>query len=117
MAAFEMALRNLKKIFDAGILVGLGTDSGASPVRVQGFSEHLEMELMVQAGLTPMQAIGVATKNAAELMHINDRFGTLEKGKIADFIILNANPLDNIKNTRKIEAVFKAGIKVSGAVR
>lgn len=116
MAAFEMALRNLKKIFDAGILVGLGTDSGANPVRVQGFSEHLEMELMVQAGLTPMQAIGVATKNAAELMKINDRFGTLEKGKVADFIILNANPVENIKNTRKIEAVYKAGVKVSDSV-
>lgn len=116
MAAFEMALRNLKKIFDAGILVGLGTDSGANPVRVQGFSEHLEMELMVQAGLTPMQAIGAATKNAAELMKITDRFGTLEKGKIADFIILNANPVENIKNTRKIEAVYKAGIKMSDSI-
>ena len=116
IAAFEMALRNLKKIFDAGILVGLGTDSGANPVRAQGFSEHLELELMVQAGLTPLQAIGVATKNAAELMHISNRFGTLEKGKVADFIVLSANPLENIKNTRKIEAVYKAGIKVSGAV-
>ncbi|MFT4155653.1 amidohydrolase family protein [Parafilimonas sp.] len=110
--AFETALQNLKKVYNAGILVALGTDSGAMPLRAQGFSEHLELELMVQAGLTPMQAIGVATKNAAALLHIDNRFGTIEKGKVADLLILNANPLDDIKSTRKIDAVYKAGIKV-----
>lgn len=110
--AFETALKNLKKIFDAGILVSLGTDSGATPVRAQGFSEHLELELMVQAGLTPLQAISVGTKNAATVLKIDDHYGTLAPGKTADFIILSANPADDIKNTRKIESVYKAGKKV-----
>lgn len=112
-AAFETALINLKKIFDAGILVALGTDSGASPVRAQGFAEHRELALLVQAGLTPLQAITVATRNAAEVLKIDDRFGTLEKGKIADLIVLNRNPLDDIKNTQMIEAVYKAGREIS----
>jgi imidazolonepropionase-like amidohydrolase len=113
MHAFETALKNLKKLYDAGILVSMGTDSGAMPIRTQGFSEHLELELMVEAGLTPMQAIGVATKNASVLLKINRKYGTLEKGKIADFIILDGNPAADIKNTRKIIAVYKDGVKVS----
>ncbi|MEO5892926.1 MAG: amidohydrolase family protein, partial [Ferruginibacter sp.] len=102
-----------EKLYHAGILVSLGTDSGAMPLRAQGFSEHLELELMVQAGLTPLQAITIATKNAAQLLRINDRFGTLEKGKVADLIILGDNPANNIKNSRNIEAVYKSGKEVS----
>ncbi|MHB8209473.1 amidohydrolase family protein [Mucilaginibacter sp.] len=113
MAAFSIALKNLKKIFDVGILVCLGTDSGAMMLRAQGFSEHLELELMVEAGLTPLQALTVATKNASEMLRIDKQFGTLQKGKIADFIILNGNPALNIKNTRKILAVYKSGKEVS----
>ncbi len=106
-------MKNVKKINDAGILVSLGTDSGAFPIRAQGFAEHLELELLVEAGLRPLQAITVATRNAAQLLKIDRRFGTLEKGKSADLIILNASPLDNIKNTRTIEAVYKLGKEVS----
>jgi imidazolonepropionase-like amidohydrolase len=113
VAAYETALRNLKKLYVAGILVAMGTDSGATPVRAQGFSEHLELELMVQAGLTPLQAISIATKNSAKVLQISDKYGTLEKGKIADLIILRNNPVTNIKNTRSIEAVYKAGKEVS----
>jgi imidazolonepropionase-like amidohydrolase len=112
-AAFKMALLNLKKLYDAGILVAMGTDSGATPIRAQGFSEHLELELMVQAGLTPLQAIGVGTKNSAIALQIDKMYGTLEKGKMADLIILSDNPVNDIKNTRKIEAVYKAGKEVS----
>jgi imidazolonepropionase-like amidohydrolase len=79
-AAFPVAMTNLKKIYDAGILVALGTDSGATPVCVQGFAEHVELALMVQAGLTPLQAISIATKNAAQLLSITDNYGTLEPG-------------------------------------
>jgi len=111
--AFNTALINLKKLFDAGILVAMGTDSGAMAIRAQGFSEHLELELLVQAGLTPLQAITVGTKNAAKALEIDDQFGTIEKGKIADLLIVDQNPAENIKNTRKIFAVYKAGKEVS----
>ena len=112
-AASKTAFINLKKMNDAGVMIALGTDSGAYPIRTQGFTEHLEMELMVQAGLTPMQAITISTKNAARALRIADDTGTLEKGKRADFIVLTSNPENDIKNTRKIEAVWKDGKAVS----
>ncbi len=111
--AFETAKQNLKKIYDSGILVAMGTDSGAMPLRAQGFSEHLELQLMTEAGLTPLQAITVATKNSAKALKIDKDFGTLEAGKTADFIVLDANPAGNIRNTQKIFAVYKAGKEVS----
>jgi imidazolonepropionase-like amidohydrolase len=95
-------MRNLKKIYDEGILVALGTDSGATPIRVQGFAEHMELALMVEAGLTPLQAIGVATKNGAQLLRVEDQYGTLEPGKKANF-----------RNTQTIRAVWKNGAIVS----
>ncbi|GGB86470.1 amidohydrolase family protein [Dyadobacter sediminis] len=113
MAAFKTASENLKKIFDAGITVALGTDSGAFPVRTQGFTEHLEMELMVRAGLTPLQAIMLATLNAAKALKIDPDYGSIQKGKKADLIILSDNPEKNIKNTRKIESVWKDGKEAS----
>jgi imidazolonepropionase-like amidohydrolase len=112
-AASATARLNLKKMSNAGILIALGTDSGAFPIRTQGFTEHLEMELMVQAGLTPMQAITISTKNAARALKIDGDYGTIEKGKVADFIILNASPQNDIRNTRKIASVWKAGKLVS----
>jgi imidazolonepropionase-like amidohydrolase len=110
--AVQIALINLKKIFDAGILVALGTDSGADPVRAQGFSEHRELELMVSAGLTPLQVIEASTKNAAIALKINQQRGTLEPGKQADFVVLSKSPENEIKNTRTIEAVWKNGVEV-----
>lgn len=107
--AFQNAMKNVKKLFDAGILIALGTDSGAQPIRTQGFSEHLELELLTDAGLTPLQAITVGTQNGAKVLGINKDRGTLEVGKKADFIILQANPADNIKATRLIEEVWKNG--------
>ena len=111
--ALQNALLNVKKLYAAGILVALGTDSGASPVRTQGFSEHLELALLVQAGLTPLQAITTATRNAAQLLKIDKNYGTLEKGKVADMIVLSNNPADNIQWTRSIETVYKAGKEVN----
>jgi imidazolonepropionase-like amidohydrolase len=112
-AALPVAITNLKKIYDAGILVTLGTDSGATPVRVQGFAEHMELVLMVQAGLTPLQAISVATKNAAQLLRIADDYGTLEPGKKANFIVLERDSTQDIRNTQTIRAVWKNGVRVS----
>ena len=113
MKAFDIAKQNLKKVFDAGIPVAMGTDSGAMPLRAQGFSEHLELQLMTESGLTPLQAITVATKNSAKALKIDKDFGTIETGKMADFIILNSDPSKNIKNTRDIFLVYKAGKEVS----
>jgi len=106
----DTAEKNLKKLADAGVKFGMGTDSGP-PGRFPGYFEHWEMELMVEAGLTPSQVIQAATKNAAEFLKAKD-LGALEKLKWADLIVLGKNPLDDIKNTRTIEAVYIAGNRV-----
>jgi len=98
---------NLKKLADAGIPYGCGTDSGP-PGRFAGYFMHWEMELMVEAGLTPMQVIQACTQHNAEFLHAND-LGTLEKGKWGDFVVLQKNPVDNILNTRTIDAVYIGG--------
>jgi imidazolonepropionase-like amidohydrolase len=117
-AALKTALLNLVTLHDAGVLISFGTDSGAMPTRIAGFDEHRELQLMVQAGLSPMQAIVAATKVAAETIGDGANRGTLEAGKRADFLVLTANPLDDIRNTEKLEAVFHGGVSkppVSGA--
>jgi imidazolonepropionase-like amidohydrolase len=107
-----IAMRNLKKLSDAGINIAMGTDSGGGPGRFQGYFEHLELEYETKAGLTPMQALISATSGAAKALNISKQVGTLEKGKLADFVVLAANPLDDIKNTRVIESVWIGGVRV-----
>jgi len=109
---FAIGQQNLKKLFDAGVNVGFGTDSGALPGRIPGFAEHRELELMVRAGLTPMQAITAATGENAKLLHSSDR-GTIAVGKRADLVVLDANPLIDIRNTRKIVSVYHDGQNVT----
>lgn len=106
----KTAQENLKRLADAGVKYGFGTDSGP-PTRFPGFAEHWELELMVQAGLTPMQVLTAATRSGAEFLKAKD-LGTLEKSKWADLIVLDKNPLDNIRNTRAINAVYIAGNRV-----
>lgn len=115
--ALPIAIKNLKKIYDAGILVALGTDSGATPIRPIGFSEHVELQLLVQAGLTPLQAITIGTKNAAELLHASATIGTLTLGHKANFIVLDKDPTEDIHNTETIASVWKDGKKVSSGPR
>jgi imidazolonepropionase-like amidohydrolase len=105
-----VAMRNLKKVADAGVPVAMGTDTGP-PQRFQGYFEHLELDYMVKSGLTPMQTIVSATSTAARALKAPD-LGTLEAGKWADLIVLSANPLDDIKNTQKIDSVWIAGNRV-----
>ena len=106
----EMAKRNFKKLVDAGVKYGFGTDSGPAPgTRFIGVFEQLELELEVQAGLTPQQAITGATANAAEFLGESKNLGTLQAGRWADLIVLRKNPLTDIKNTRTIETVWIAG--------
>jgi len=85
-----------------------GTDSPA-PYVFPGASLHDELQLLVQAGLTPLEALQSATKDPAEFLHIEKDSGTIEKGKYADLVLLDANPLENIRNTRKIRAVILHG--------
>jgi imidazolonepropionase-like amidohydrolase len=106
-----VAMRNLKKVASAGVPVVMGTDTGP-PARFQGYFEHLELEYMVESGLTPMQTLVAATSNAARFLHASDQVGTLATGKWADMLVLNANPLDDIKNTKKLESVWIAGNRV-----
>jgi imidazolonepropionase-like amidohydrolase len=106
-----VAMRNLKRIEDAGVPVVMGTDTGP-PYRFQGYFELMELEYMTRAGLTPMQALVSATSTAARCLQAADQFGTLAPGKWADFVVLAANPLDDIRNTRKLESVWIAGNRV-----
>lgn len=108
----DMAEKNLKRESDAGVKIAMGTDSGP-PARFQGYFEQWELELMTDAGLTPMQVMVDATKNGAELLGVARDLGTLERGKWADLIVLGKNPLDDIRNTRAIEAVYIAGNRVN----
>jgi imidazolonepropionase-like amidohydrolase len=111
--AFEIDRINLKKLIDAGVRIALGTDSGGDLNRffIQGFFEHRQMELMVQAGLTPMQVIQAFSGNAAEALGIDKEFGTLAVGKAADLLLIAKDPLDDITNMRDIEAVYLGGKK------
>jgi imidazolonepropionase-like amidohydrolase len=107
-AFFGIQARNLAKLNAAGVRITLGTD-GNRP-----WGPHEEMLDMVLAGMTPMQVIVAATRNSAEFLRIADA-GTLQAGKSADFIVLDANPLDDITNTRRIAAVVLRGAAVDRA--
>ena len=102
---YGIQARNLAKMNAAGVRITMGTDGN------RAWGPHEELEDMVVAGMTPMQVIVAATRNSAEFLRLADA-GTLAAGKSADFIVLDANPLDDIKNTRKISAVYLHGAKV-----
>jgi imidazolonepropionase-like amidohydrolase len=107
-ASYGIQARNLAKLNAAGVRITLGTD-GNRP-----WGPHEEMLDMVLAGMTPMQVIVAATRNSAEFLRIADT-GTLQAGNSADFIVLDANPLDDITNTRRISAVILRGAAVDRA--
>ena len=111
LPAFDrMAKVNFLKEVKAGIPYGFGTDAGP-PGRVPGYSEHWELAGMVEAGLTPAQAIAAATSHSAKWLR-NPDIGTLAPGKWADLVVLDADPTKDIRNTRRIAAVYVAGNKV-----
>jgi len=103
--ARDVVAKNFGEIIKSGVNMALGTDS------MHGFISY-ELECLVNFGASNMQAILAITKNAAKACEIDDKFGTLEKGKIADFITLSQNPLEDIKYLKHVESVYKKGMKV-----
>jgi imidazolonepropionase-like amidohydrolase len=112
--ALAQAERNLKMLSNAGVAIAMGTDSGAvaTPGRWQGYFEHVELEMMVAAGLSPMQAIVAATGTAARVAGF-DTVGTITPGKSADLLVLDADPLQDIRNTRQINSVWVGGQRLA----
>jgi imidazolonepropionase-like amidohydrolase len=112
-SSYQNQQRSVARLAAAGVTIALGDDTGIENT-FYGYGDHHELELMVAAGMTPMQVIVAATKTPAELLKL-DRLGTLARGKSADFIVLDANPLENIANTKKIAKVYQRGIEVDRA--
>jgi imidazolonepropionase-like amidohydrolase len=110
--SLEVASRNLKRLSDAGVRIAMGTDTGP-PGRFQGYFEHLELELMAKAGLSPRQVLLAATGDAARCMNAAPALGTLRPGAWADFLVLAADPLADVRNTRSLESVWISGRRVS----
>jgi len=106
----------VKKLHDAGVNIAAGTDSG-TPGVVIGKGLHKELELMVSAGISPMEAIMAGTRNAANNLGKGNELGTIEKGKLADMIVVSGNPLEEIEKTRDIKMVVKDGVVVVNKVK
>jgi imidazolonepropionase-like amidohydrolase len=109
---FEVQARSLKRLATAGVPIAFGTDAGVGAP--YGWSAHAEIADMVAAGMTPAQVILAATRTSAAVMRL-DRLGTLAPGKSADFVVLDASPLDDILNTRRIAQVYLRGQQIDRA--
>ncbi len=112
--ALLVASENLKRLADQGVTIAFGTDTGPR-ARFQGYFEHMEMELMAEAGLTPMQIIESATGDAAQCLDLQ-AVGTIQIGKWADFVVLSEDPLTDIRNMRSIESVWIAGNQIPTSI-
>ncbi len=108
--ALDVAQENLKALSDAGVRIGFGTDTGPLG-RFQGYFEHMELDLMVEAGLTPEQALLSATRDAARCIGL-ETVGTLEAGNWADLVAFEVSPLAEIQGTRSLRRVFVGGQEV-----
>lgn len=110
-AQLPVALKNLKRAADAGVLIAMGTDAGPFPERFQGYFEHLEMAMMAEAGMTPAQVLRASTSDAARAAGIPN-VGTIAAGAWADLVAFDRNPLENIRHTQTIRGVWVAGNRV-----
>jgi imidazolonepropionase-like amidohydrolase len=111
---WSRAVRNIAKLKAAGVRLVFGSDSAGDPSRLLGWHAMWELESLVKAGLTPSEAVVAATRLAAETLRL-DQLGMVAPGKSADFIVLDANPLDDIRNTRRIAKVYLRGQAVDRA--
>jgi len=109
-AGLEVAMQNLSRLNDAGVRIAMGTDTGP-PARFQGYFEHMELDLMVESGMSPLEAIHAATGVAADCMGLSD-LGTLVPGNWGDLVVLASNPTADIANTKTVESVWIAGNRV-----
>ncbi len=100
------SMENVKQLHDAGVTIALGTDRTIGPLT------HRELELYVEAGISPLDAITIGTLNAAKYLAREDELGTIEPGKVADMVLLDADPLVDIRNTQRIARVFKGGVEI-----
>tara|TARA_B100000949_G_C14081361_1_gene365999 strand:- start:18 stop:374 length:357 start_codon:yes stop_codon:yes gene_type:complete len=99
------------RLLAADVDIVLGTDAGAVPDHFFGYTGHRELEIFVRLGMTPMQAIVAATSRPAERLGLSE-MGTIGPGKAADFVVLDSNPLDDIRNTRTISRVYLGGREI-----
>jgi imidazolonepropionase-like amidohydrolase len=111
----ERTRRMLKVLLDGGVRIVAGGDSGAMPDYPPGYPIHREMELYTKAGMTPEQVLTAATRSAAEAFRLDRDLGTLEVGKLANLLVLNADPRLAITNTRTIAAVYLQGKELDRA--
>ena len=105
----EMGSRNLVRLQRAGVAIAMGTDAG-NPLTPHGPSVYAEMEAMQEAGLTPMEVLVAATANGARAMGRGEDLGTVEAGKIADLLVLEADPSGGVENLRRLRMVIRAGV-------
>ena len=105
---FERAMHNTKKLAAGGVLIGVGSDGGSN-LDFPGLMTHRELELLVEAGLSPMDVIVAATHTGALALRKTDELGTIEPGRLADLMLVSANPLEDVRNLRKIDRVMLHG--------
>ncbi len=108
-------LEMISRMDAAGVPIGAGTDTPIG-YAIPGYSLHNELDILVRAGMAPLEALRAATMRPAEFLHLQDEMGTIDVGKRADLVLLTANPLDDITNTRKIDTVISKGRRVPKAI-
>lgn len=113
VATYRNMENSLRRLSEAGARIAFGSDSGI-PRNFVGFSEHRELELMVAAGMEPLDVIRAATHTSADVLGLED-YGSLAPGMRAEFIVLDANPLEDIRNTRRIDSLYRDGEKLDRA--
>ena len=106
----ERAMLNVTRLYRAGVRFGFGTDAGVSN-RVVGFSEHRELELLVESGVSPADALRMGTLNSAAILGQEGELGEIAPGRRADLVVLRGNPLEEVRNTRSIESVWLGGVQ------